>query len=262
MGALPSGFATAELHHLRGHDPDILHAGAPVGFDDAASFDAYLRSHGLEPKDGPLDPFRIASEGALWAGLAEAQTLNNTVILSDGAGQFAIGEHARCWVHMERMIHTLDAFSEHQRQSKALVQSQIWELYNDIKTWRLDPTPKGARKLALRFDRLVGTKTRFATLDRLLARIRADRASFLKILERPDIPLHTNGSESDIRCVVTRRKISAGTQSDKGRDARDALLSLLKTCSKRGVSFWDYLGDRLGIPGIKIPPLADLVAAR
>ena len=105
-------------------------------------------------------------------------------------------------------------------------------------------------------------QTRFATLDRLLARIRADRASFLKILERPDIPLHTNGSESDIRCVVTRRKISAGTQSDKGRDARDALLSLLKTCSKRGVSFWDYLGDRLGIPGIKIPPLADLVAAR
>ena len=240
----------------------ILHAGAPVGFDDAASFDAYLCSHGLEPKDGPLDPFRIASEGALWAGLAEAQTLNNTVILSDGAGQFAIGEHARCWVHMERMIHTLDAFSEPQRQSKASVQSRIWELYNDIKTWRLDPTPKGARKLALRFDRLVGTKTRFATLDRLLARIRADRASFLKILERPDIPLHTNGSESDIRCVVTRRKISAGTQSDKGRDARDALLSLLKTCSKRGVSFWDYLGDRLGIPGIEVPPLADLVAAR
>jgi hypothetical protein len=89
----------------------------------------------------------------------------------------------------------------------------------------------------------------------------ATQDSFLKILERPDIPLHTYGSESDIRCVVTRRKISAGTQSDKGRDARDALLSLLKTCSKRGVSFWDYLGDRLEIPGVKVPPLADLVAA-
>ena len=35
-------------------------------------------------EDGPLDPFRIASEAALWGGLVEAQTLDNTVILSDG----------------------------------------------------------------------------------------------------------------------------------------------------------------------------------
>jgi hypothetical protein len=34
------------------------------------------------------------------------------------------------------------------------------------------------------------------------------------VLERPEIPLHTNGSENDIRCQVTRRKVSAGTRSD------------------------------------------------
>lgn len=239
---------------------DALHAEAPSGFDDAASFEAYLRVQGLEPTDAPLDPFRIASEGALWGGLVEAKTLDNTVILSDGAGQFAIGEHARCWVHMERLIHTLDTFTDQQRRSKAMIQDRIWWLYRDIKAWCLNPGPRRARELALRFDRLVGTRTRFVTLDRLLTRIRADRASFLKILERPDIPLHTNGSENDIRSVVTRRKISAGTHSDKGRDARDAFLSLLKTCSKQRVRFWDYLGDRLGIPGVKIPPLPDLVA--
>ena len=88
----------------------------------------------------------------------------------------------------------------------------------------------------------------------------ADRQSFLKILERPDIPLHTNGSENDIRSVVTRRKISGGTHSDQGRAARDTMLSMMKTCNKLGVSFWDYLGDRLGIPGVEIPPLPDLVA--
>ncbi|MEI9983526.1 MAG: transposase [Aliidongia sp.] len=82
------------------------------------------------------------------------------------------------------------------------------------------------------------------------------------MLERPDIPLHTNGSENDIRCVVTRRKISGGTQSDEGCTARDAMLSLLKTCNKLGISFWHYLGDRLAIPGGKILPLTELVAAR
>ena len=34
------------------------------------------------------------------------------------------------------------------------------------------------------------------------------------VLGRPEIPLHTNGSENDIRCQVTRRKVSAGTRSD------------------------------------------------
>src|SRR5713101_7890966 len=49
------------------------------------------------------------------------------------------------------------------------------------------------------------------------------------VLDRPEIPLHTNGSENDIRCQVTRRKVSAGTRSDIGRDCRDAFLGLAKT---------------------------------
>jgi hypothetical protein len=42
---------------------DILHGGAPVGFDDAASFDAYLRSHGLEPKDALSIPSALPVRG-------------------------------------------------------------------------------------------------------------------------------------------------------------------------------------------------------
>lgn len=115
--------------------------------------------------------------------------------------------------------------------------------------------------MARRFDRIVGMKSGFATLGRLLARIRTDRQGFLKILQRPDIPLHTNGSENDIRSLVTRRKISGGTHSDQGRAARDTTLGMMKTCNKLGVSFWDYLGDRLGILGNKILPLPVLLAA-
>jgi len=79
------------------------------------------------------------------------------------------------------------------------------------------------------------------------------------VLERPEIPLHTNASENDIRAFVTKRKISGGTVSDKGRRARDVMLGLAKTCSKLGVSFFHYLGDRLALPGPKIPDLATLV---
>ena len=79
---------------------------------------------------------------------------------------------------------------------------------------------------------------------------------------RPEIPLHTNGSENDIRCQVTRRKVSGGTRSDAGRDCRDAFLGHIKTCVKNGILFWDYLGARLEVPGSRdIPNLAQIVAS-
>ena len=80
-----------------------------------------------------------------------------------------------------------------------------------------------------------------------------------RVLERPQTPLNTNASENDIRTFVTKRKISGGTVSDKGRDARDIMLGLAKTCMKLELSFYDFIGARLGIPGPKIPPLAGLI---
>jgi hypothetical protein len=40
------------------------------------------------------------------------------------------------------------------------------------------------------------------------------KAKLLMVLERPDVPLHTNTSESDIRTHVTRRKVSGGTRME------------------------------------------------
>ena len=148
----------------------------------------------------------------------------------------------------------------------AVLDRNQWPLSSecaDLKAYCRDPTPRRKRELQARFDRLFTTTTGFATLDRLLARLHANKVELLRALERPDIPLHTNGSENDIRCQVTRRKISGGTRSETGRDCRDAFLGLMKTCDKLGVSFWDYLGSRLDIPGAPpILPLPDLIRQR
>ena len=83
------------------------------------------------------------------------------------------------------------------------------------------------------------------------------------VLNRPEIPLHTNGSENDVRCHVTRRKVSGGTRSDVGRDCRDTFLGLAKTCAKLRIAFWDYLGSRLAVPDSPaIPYLPELVATQ
>ena len=73
------------------------------------------------------------------------------------------------------------------------------------------------------------------------------------------MPLNTNSSEQDVRDPVTIRKISGSTRSEDGRRCRDTFLSLKKTCQKNAISFWAYLGDRLGITTHGIAHLPDLI---
>ena len=187
----------------------------------------------------------------------------DAVIVSDDAGQFNVGKHALCWVHAERLVHKLETFTDKQRGAQQFIRGLIWWFYSDLKAYRLDPTPRRRSELRSRFDRIFLRSTGFATLDRLLKRLHANKAELLMVLDRPEIPLHTNGSENDIRCQVTKRAISGGTKSDIGRDCRDAFLGLAKTCRKLGVSFWNYLGDRLDVAGsLAILPLGELVRVR
>jgi hypothetical protein len=83
----------------------------------------------------------------------------------------------------------------------------------------------------------------------------------LLVLERPEIPLHTNGSERDIRDYVKKRKVSGGTRSEVGRQCRDTFISMKKTCRKLGLSFWDYLNDRIAQVD-RIPFLPTIIQMR
>jgi hypothetical protein len=231
---------------------------------------AHLEQLGISALKVQPDPMRIATEGALWGSIAAHDLLRgaaggpgDTVILSDDAGQFNVGRHALCWVHSERLIHKLDAFSATQRREKERIRARLWQLYADLKAYREKPTQRRRGQLCRCFEALFTTKTGFLALDRLLARIRANKRELLLVLERPEVPLNTNQSENDIRAMVTRRKLSGGTRSQTGRQARDAFLGLMKTCRKLRISYWQYLGDRLKVPGAAhVPPLPGLVRQR
>ena len=228
-------------------------------FPDKAAWSAHLDALAIPARARHPDPARIASEGALWGGLV-ARGFENTVILSDDAGQFALGRHALCWVHAERLVYKLDTFCARQTRAKEAIRAGLWDLYRDFKAYCRDPAPAAAAALRERFDRLLATRTGFATLDRLLDRLKANRDELLVALDRPEVPLHTNDAENDLRAVVTRRKLSGGTRSAAGRACRDAFLGLQKTCLKLGIRFWDYLGDRLRAPHAPtVPALALLV---
>lgn len=237
-------------------------------FVDQTAWQAHLNRLGIaSPAKAGLaviqDPVLIATEGAQWGSIHAHGFLRDAVVLSDDAGQFDIGQHALCWIHAERLVHKLDTFTDLQRAAQQRIRTLIWNFYADLKIYRANPSKNRRVVLRARFDRIFRRRTGFVTLDRLLARLHANKAELLMVLQRPEIPLHTNGSENDIRCQVTRRKLSAGTRSDGGRNCRDAFLGLAKTCVKHGVAFWDYLGSRLSVPGEPlIPPLQQLVRCR
>jgi hypothetical protein len=236
---------------------------ADRAFADSAAWSAHLDRLGISALEVNPDPVLIATEGALWGSIKAHGFLPNTVIVSDDAGQFNVGQHGLCWVHAERLVHKLDTFTDAQRAAQNRIRALIWRLYRDLKAYRLDPTKARKAALRARFDRIFTRKTGFVTLDRLLARLCAKKSELLRVLDRPEIPLHTNGSENDIRCQVTKRKISGGTRSDAGRDCRDAFLGLNKTCAKLGIAFWDYLGARLAVPSAPaVPALTELLTIR
>ena len=145
-----------------------------------------------------------------------------------------------------------------QRDAIAKVRGQLWGLYADLKAHKKQPDATRIAEFGSRFTALFTQRTDYATLDRLLLRLHQHKDELLLVLRRPDIPLHTNGSETDIRDYVKKRKVSGGTRSDLGRQCRDTFASLKKTCRKLGVSFWQYLIDR-GSLANTIPPLPSLV---
>ncbi len=246
--------------HLSGQVIALLAGHASKRFADRAAWMAHLDGLGIAALKVHPDPIKVATEGAVWGSIAAHGRLEDTVIVSDDAGQFNVGHHALCWVHAERLIHRLVGFTDRQRLAQQRIRARIWWLYADLKAYCRDPTSPAKRALSRRFERIVTTRTGFVTLDRLLDRLHANKGELLVVLDRPDIPLHTNGSENDIRCQVTKRKISGGTRSDAGRDCRDAFLGLMKTCDKLGIGFWRYLGDRLNVPDTPcVAPLPELI---
>ena len=236
-----------------------------------AALDAVIANHGTMFADddqwhdflttrGIVSPrhVKIATEGALLGSIVEHGIAKNLVVLSDDAGQFNILRHALCWIHANRTIDKITPITDDARKDLDDIKERIWDLYQGLKAYRENPTAEAKQSLEAQFEDIFTTRTHSQMLNLALGRIHENKAELLLVLDRPDIPLHNNTAESAIREYVKRRKISGSTRSDTGRKCRDTFTSLKKTCRKLGVSFWQYLQDRL-LNTELTPMLSDLI---
>ena len=224
---------------------------------DDEQWDQYLKQKGIQG----ARHVQIATEGALIGSIIEHGVSKNLVVVSDDAGQFNVFLHALCWIHAERSINKITPVSEKGKEDLDKVRERLWQLYNELKAYKVNPQPSEADRLDNLFDDIFTTRTSSASLNNALKRIYKNKSELLLVLRHPDIPLHNNLSENAIRDYVKKRKISGGTRSEAGRRSRDTFATLKKTCRKLKITFWQYLKDRLEKNHL-IPKLAELIRNR
>jgi hypothetical protein len=205
---------------------------------------------------------RIATEGALLGSIIEHGINKELAIISDDAGQFNIFMHALCWIHAERNIQKVHCFTKEQEELLEKKLNDFWQLYQDLKAYKIEPNDTKKVALANQFDNVFqASNNGFLGLDTILERIAKNKNELLLVLDRPEIPLHNNTSERDIREYVKTRKISGSTRSELGQRCRDTFISLKKTCLKLGIKYWEYLDDRI-MKKEQIPKLAEIIAVQ
>ena len=204
---------------------------------------------------------RIATEGALVGALIAQGFPPDLVIMSDDAGQFDVLLHTLCWIHTDRVFLRLTPLNKTHVKELEWVHTQIWDIFSDLKAYKLNPNQRLKVSIDAHFDELCQTKTSYQSLNLALKRLAKNKKELLLVLNRPDIPIHNNLSENDIREYVIKRKISGTTRSEEGKLCRDTFLSFIKTCFKQGISFWDFIVDRLKNKNL-VPYLPDLLAGK
>jgi hypothetical protein len=181
--------------------------------------------------------------------------------ICDDAPQFKrlTEELALCWVHDGRHYKKLSPVVVHHRQLLDDVLERYWDYYDDLLMYKQNPTSQEATQLSKAFDALFSEVTGYDALDERIAKTKAKKDALLMVLKHPEIPLHNNPVELEARRRARKRDVSFGPRTEDGKKAWDTFMSLAATTKKLGVSFYQYIHDRV-TDANKIPQLADLIA--
>jgi len=163
-----------------------------------------------------------------------------------------------CWVHEGRPYKKLSPVVALHREQLDGFLKRFWEYYDLLLAYRQKPTPEEHLRLEAEFDCLFTIQTGYEELDKRIAKTRAKKDSLLLVLKYPELPLHNNAAELGVRQRVRKRDVSFGPRTPAGVRAWDTFATLAATSKKLGVSFYQYIYDRISGAN-RIPPMADLV---
>lgn len=213
------------------------------------------------PDLGKQSRQNLLSAAAVSAYHAQSEFPVPRLLVCDDADQFkrVTEEVALCWIHEGRHYKKLDPQVAHHRQKLDDFMERFWEYYDELLTYQRQPSPKEAERLSKVFDALFSEKTDYYWLDKCIAKTQAKKERLLMVLKHPEIPLHNNPAEIEVRRRARKRDVSFGPRTEDGKRAWDTFISLTATAKKLGISFYQYIHDRVTCTH-QIPSLAELIA--
>lgn len=164
----------------------------------------------------------------------------------------------QCWVHEGRHYKKLSPVVALHRAALDDFLKRFWAYYRQLLAYRQEPSADEHQRLEGQFDRLFTANTGYEELDKRIAKTKAKKDSLLLVLKYPELPLHNNPAELGTRQRVRKRDVSFGPRTQAGVRAWDTFATLAATSKKLGISFYEYIYDRISGEN-QIPPMADLV---
>lgn len=166
-----------------------------------------------------------------------------------------------CWIHDGRHYKKLRPFVPLHQALLAAFRSRYWAYYTKLLDYQHDPTLEKKALLDNEFDELFTTITGYDELDERIAQTLAKKTELLQVLENPKLPLNNNPAELAARVQARVRDVSYQTRSKAGTKIKDTFLTINQTAKKLGVSFYDYVYDRI-TGAFSMPSLADLIVQK
>lgn len=185
------------------------------------------------------------------------------ILLADDAPQFKLITWllALCWIHDGRHYKKLNPIvPPHQKKLKSFLK-KYWNYYHKLLKYKENPTNKTVKGLLAEFDVLFSTKTGYDDLDERIKKTKRKKENLLLVLKYPELPLHNNESELSARVQVRKRDVSLHTINDDGTKANDTFLTIVQTCKKLKINFYEFIRDRI-MKKFQIPSLASLISEK
>ena len=181
-------------------------------------------------------------------------------LVTDDAPQFKLltDDLSLCWVHEARHYKKLSPFVTCHQKSLDNFLDNFWDYYRELLAYKNSPSGLEKLRLKSQFLEIFGSPSGYEQLDERKKLTLSKISELLLVLEHPELPLHNNPAELAARTIVQRRNISYATQTCEGTKAMDIFMSLVATTRKLGISFFEYMHERISHLG-NIPSLGTII---
>ena len=148
------------------------------------------------------------------------------------------GPKQRCWAHLLREIHDLRALYSRDKQLAQWADA-VHRIYRQATAFS-HPSGKQRRSAQLALEKRLLALCRpclddpLAVQGKLCRRIDKHLKELFVFVAQPEVPPDNNAAGRSLRPLVISRKISGGTRSNQGTDAKMTLSSLFGTWRAQG----------------------------